>query len=362
MPEVSVIMPVLNGSAFLQSAIDSVLAQSWSDLELLIVDDGSTDDSVAIAHSIHDPRVVVLRNERTLGLPAALNAGLRRASGVFIARLDQDDLARPDRIARQAAVLRREPALVLLGSQAHLIDGAGAVIGTVRRCLDPDSIRWYCLFDNPFIHSSVMFRRREVFEDLGGYDESLPYAEDWDLWSRVMRRHDVRNLADVLVDYRTWPASMMGAIESTPAHPRRTVFHSVIGALIARYAESLLGIGAVTADDVEQMTRFITGVPADQVDVFLSRFTRLLDLFRAQHPQAADRDDFARTLARQFDAIAYRLTPPSRRGALRVYGAAMARGPAIARHLSWSRLAATTVLGASGRDRLRGWRPARRAS
>jgi hypothetical protein len=355
-------MPVLNGAAFLGAAVDSVLGQSWPDLELVIVDDGSTDDSVAIAQRRGDPRVVVIRNQRTLGLPAALNVGLRRASGAFVARLDQDDVAHPDRIARQAAVLRRDPALVLLGSQARLIDQTGAAIGAVRRCVEADSIRWYCLFDNPFVHSSVMFRRREVFEELGGYDESLPYAEDWDLWSRVIQRHEARNLPEVLIDYRTWPASMMGAIESTPDHPRRPLFHDVIRGVIARHARGLLGPSAASDEDVDQLTHFILGVPAAEVDRFLAQLDRLLRLFEARYPHASAADDFQRTLARQFDAIAYRLTPPSRLASLRVYGAAIARGPAVARRLSWPRLAATALFGASGRDRLRTLRTARRAS
>jgi Glycosyl transferase family 2 len=351
-------MPVLNGGAFLRTAIDSILAQTAPDLELLIVDDGSTDDSAALAEGIRDSRIVVIRNERTRGLPAALNIGLRRASGEFVARLDQDDVARPDRIERQVAVLRRDARLALIGSQARLIDQTGAAVGSVQRCLDEVTVRWYCLFDNPFIHSSVMFRRREVVDELGGYDESLHYAEDWDLWSRVMRRYAVRNLPDRLVDYRTWPASMMGAIESAPGHPKRAVFQGVVRAVIARHVEWTLGSAAASADDIEQMTRFVLGVPADHVDRFLSLFARLIGLFQARYPAAAASTDFERTLARQFDAIAYRLTPPRRQAAVRVYRAAIARGPAVARRLSWSRMAVTVAFGRSGRDWLRRMRTA----
>jgi hypothetical protein len=355
-------MPVLNGAAFLRAAIESILGQTHTDLELLLVDDGSTDDSVGIAESIGDSRIIIIRNERTRGLPAALNIGLRRALGTFVARLDQDDVAWPGRIERQAAVLRREPTLALLGSQARLIDDGGATLGSVRRCLDAASIRWYCLFDNPFIHSSVMFRRREVFGELGGYDESLPYAEDWDLWSRVMQRHHVRNLPDVLLDYRTWHSSMMGAIESTPGHPRRAIFHDAIRGVLARHLRATLGPDAASDEDVERMTQFILGVPADQVNQFLSQFDRLLRRFEARDPEAVHTDDFQRMVARQFDAVAYRVRPPSRRAALRVYGAAIARGPAVARRLSWARMAATAVFGPSGRDRLRRLATVRRAS
>jgi hypothetical protein len=352
-PDVSVLMPVLNGAAFLRPAIESVLAQSCQNFELIVVDDGSTDGSPELAESFGDSRIVVIRNEHRGGLPVALNVGLKRASGEFVARLDADDRARADRLERQLETLRGEPGLVLLGSQGRVIDESDAVIGTVERCCSEASIHWYCLLDNPFIHSSVMFRRREILDELGGYDESLRVCEDWALWARVMQRYGVRNLPDLLIDYRSWSSSLSGALESSASHPRRPMLHDVVGRLIARHVTDTFGAGAASPADVEIMTGFMLGVRVDTLEVFLALFDRWLTLFDERFPDARTSADFQRMLARQYDAIAYRLTPPQRWAALRVYKAAIARGPQVARQLSWSRMGALTVFGRTGRERLR---------
>src|SRR5207245_2818112 len=153
-PEVSILMPVLNGGAFLRTAIESVLAQTLHDFELVIVDDGSTDGSRELAESFGDPRIVVIRNERRAGLAAALNVGLTRAAGEFAAGLDADDVAHPTRLRQQVDFLKRHPTVGIVGTRARLIDDSGATIGSVERGCDEVTIRWYNLFDNPFIHSS----------------------------------------------------------------------------------------------------------------------------------------------------------------------------------------------------------------
>src|SRR2546428_9758148 len=174
-------MPVLNGAAYLRAAIESVLAERGPSVELLVIDDGSDDGSGELARSFGDPRIRVIRNERRRGVPAALNIGLAAATGEFAARLDADDVSRPLRFTKQVDFLRRHPDVALVGSQARLIDESGIVIGRVARCCEHATIRWYSVIDNPFIHSSVMFRRREVADEHCGYDGSLALCEDWDL-------------------------------------------------------------------------------------------------------------------------------------------------------------------------------------
>jgi hypothetical protein len=350
---VSVLMPVLNGGAFLRPAIDSVLAQRGPTFELLIVDDGSTDGSLELAEGIPDARVQVIRNARRAGLAAALNVGLARARGELIARLDADDVAHPARLERQVDFLRSHPRIALVGSRARLIDESGATIGMVERCREEVSVRWYCLFDNPFIHSSVMFRRAEVFGALGGYDESLRLCEDWALWARVLERHGACNLDEPLVDYRFSAASITGAIESSPSHPRRPLLEEITMRLIARHTAQALGADAVSPDEVRLMAGFLLGVDGAALGAFLRLFARLLDAFLARHPEARHSADFHRTVARQYDAVAYRVTPPRRRSALTVYAAAARRGPAVARFLPWPRALTLAILGRSGRDRLR---------
>jgi glycosyltransferase involved in cell wall biosynthesis len=345
-------MPLLNGGAFLQPAIDSVLAQRGPSFELLIVDDGSVDGGPERAERLADPRIHVIRNARRTGLAAALNVGLARARGEFVARLDADDVARPARLEQQVGFLRSHPQVALVGSQARLIDETGAVIGTVERSREDASIRWYSMWDNPFIHSSVMFRRAEVAA-LGGYDESLRLCEDWELWGRIMTRHGGCNLDEALIDYRFSLASTTGAIESSTTHPRRPLFEEITRRLVARHADLILGADTVSPEDAKLMSGFSLGVNAAMLDAFLAGFVRLLDAFMRRHRQTARTVDFHRTVARQFDAIAYRVTPARRRHALRVYLAALGRGPAVARHVSWPRAIILALFGRSGRDRLR---------
>jgi glycosyltransferase involved in cell wall biosynthesis len=353
-------MPVLNAGAYLRPAIESVLAQRGPTLELVVVDDGSTDGSLELAESFRDPRIVVVRNERRDGLAAALNLGLRRASGEFAARLDADDVARPERLARQVDFLRRHPRVALVGSQARLIDGSGAVIGAVERCCQEPTIRWYSVVDNPFIHSSVMFRRRDVLDGMGGYDESLRLCEDWDLWGRVLERHSACNLDEALVDYRFSLGSITGAIESSSSHPRRPLLQTIARRLVARQAAAVFGAETVSNDQAELLTQFMLGVESGTLADFLNLFARLLSAFERTHPDVRHSDDFARTVARQYDAVAFRVVPPRRRFAARVYAAAVARGPRIARSLPWTRAAVLMAFGRGGRDRIRHVRNASR--
>jgi glycosyltransferase involved in cell wall biosynthesis len=196
-PAVSVLMSVHDGAPLVAAAVASVLAQTAGDLELIVVDDGSTDATPDLLAAVRDPRLRVLRQERT-GLTRALNAGLARAVAPLVARLDADDIALPERLERQCAFLAREPAVGLLGTAAREIDSRGALVRIVRPPLDDAALRHALIRANPFVHSSVMVRRALV-ERAGGYDATLPVAQDYDLWMRLARVARLANLADVLV-------------------------------------------------------------------------------------------------------------------------------------------------------------------
>jgi glycosyltransferase involved in cell wall biosynthesis len=208
-PAVTVLMPVRNAERFVRAAIASILAQTWSDFELVIVDDGSTDGTAGVIASFADGRIRVISNQSTEGLARALNRGLTAAQAPLVARLDGDDIAHPKRLGTQLAFLRANPAVVLLGAQVRVLDERGRASNPPgwRRALTHDGIRFQSLFDNPFIHSSVVFRRDVIRDDLGGYDPAFASGEDFDLWSRVAARYEVRNLPQKLVDFRVHPAS-----------------------------------------------------------------------------------------------------------------------------------------------------------
>ncbi len=206
MPRVTVLIPVFNAERFLRESVKSVLAQTFAnfDFELLAINDGSTDRSREILSSFSDPRVRIVDNDGNRGLIYTLNHGLELARGEYVARLDADDIAAPDRLAQQAAFLDQHPGVALVGGCAEFIDAEGKVFMTRRVPLTHDEIVARIFSVNCFIHSGVMFRT-SVVRTLGGFRPEALHAEDYDLWLRIIERHDVANLPAVLVRYRVHP-------------------------------------------------------------------------------------------------------------------------------------------------------------
>jgi glycosyltransferase involved in cell wall biosynthesis len=356
-PAVSVLMPVHNGEAYLRPAIDSLLAQTFEDFELLIVDDGSTDRSAEIAGGYRDGRVRVERFERNRGLSAALNRGLELAAAPLVARQDADDLSRPDRLAAQVAVCRARPDVALVGSQARAVDAGGRMLRMVRRPTGDLGIRWYALLDNPFIHTSVMFRR-DAAVACGGFNAAFdPFSQDFALWWRMMQRSRVENVDEPLVDYRVNAASIMGRIEDGEQSEHRSRFEAIARELVSTHLLQAYG-SRLSEEDAQLMSGFIIGIDAAAVDRFLTIFNRLLEWFQEEHPGARNSGDMLRTLARQYDAIAYRVRPPARSIALRTYAAALRGNPRLATRLPWVNVVVMALLGRNGRVRLSRWREA----
>jgi Glycosyl transferase family 2 len=212
MPRVTVLMSVYNGERFLGEAVAGILSQTYTDFELLIVDDGSTDGSRALASSFEDPRIRLLVNSRNLGLARSLNRGLEVARGEYVARQDADDFSEPERLAKQVAYLDEHPETALVGSGYTEVDSDGAEIGRRELPRDYREILWSLGFYCPFVHSAVMFRRSVVPGVVGPYDESLVYSMDYELWRRVAARLPVANLGDTLVRHRTNPWSMTSTL------------------------------------------------------------------------------------------------------------------------------------------------------
>jgi glycosyltransferase involved in cell wall biosynthesis len=355
MPDVTVLMAVHNGERYLARAIDSVLAQTHRDFELLIVDDGSTDGSVAIAERIRDGRVRVVRLAANRGLSEALNAGLAVTRTELVARLDADDEAVPERLATQRAFMLAHPALALVGSQAIAITPDGGERGTVRRSIDAAGIAWTANFDNPFIHPSVMFRASLVRDELGGYRKEYdPFSQDYDLWCRVMERHPVANLPDRLIRHRVHDASIMGQLDRPARDAYGGRFVEVVSTLVIRQARRSFSPSVLADDEARLLPRYILGLAPTEVHRFLEIFERLLGMFRADRRDTAT-PDFRLTLARQFDAMAARVSPASRLASSRIYGHAVVQHPELAAYLSWPRAISSLLLGSEGRHRVGGW-------
>jgi glycosyltransferase involved in cell wall biosynthesis len=185
-PVVSVLMPVFNGGQLVGRAVDSILAQTLTDFELIVIDDGSTDETSAeLSDRVGDPRLRVVTHDGNHGLVASLNEGLALCRAELVARLDADDSSSPTRLARQVAVFRTRPQVVLCASAYDRVDPAGRLI---RRGVPPRThaaLAVAMLTGNRALHSTAMFRRDAV-RDIGGYRDSWFPVEDYDLWLRLL--------------------------------------------------------------------------------------------------------------------------------------------------------------------------------
>lgn len=220
MARVTVLMPVYNGERFLREAVESVFAQTFTDFELLVVDDGSADETPRILEAIADPRLRVVRNETNRGVGFSLNRGLALATGEYVAQHDADDVSDRMRLACQVAHLDAHPDLALVASWYRKIDEAGRALGDRELPTTPAHIAWTLLLFCPFVHSTVIYRRPAVL-DVGGYDASLVYAHDYELWSRLCARYRAACLPLHLLAYRVSRASLtatIGAVSDEGGH------------------------------------------------------------------------------------------------------------------------------------------------
>ncbi len=202
MPKVSVVMSVYNREKTVARAIDSILAQTFQDFEFIICDDGSSDSSAKIleAYSKRDSRIVVVRNESNLGLPASLNRCLSVAQGEYVARMDDDDYSYPTRFQKQVDFLDNHPECALLGTGRRTVDEEG-VWGIFNAEGEPSVVEIY--MRHPFTHPTVMMRRNVLLE-VDGYTDSrwTRNVEDYDLWCKIYEKgYKGFVLGEVLLDY-----------------------------------------------------------------------------------------------------------------------------------------------------------------
>ena len=204
-PKISVVMSIYNGEKHLRESIESILNQTFTDFEFIIVNDGSTDGSLEIIESYKDSRIRIIDNEENIGLTKSLNKAIKKARGKYIARHDADDISLPTRLELQHEYLEKHPEVALLGTGIYVINEMGDEIE--KRIMHPNPKK-SLLKGNRFIHGSVMFRK-SLIDELGAYNETLRYSQDYELWLRLSKKYNMRNLTSPLYKLRMHRSSIL---------------------------------------------------------------------------------------------------------------------------------------------------------
>jgi hypothetical protein len=296
-PRVTVVIPVFNAEAYLAAALESVLGQTRSDLELIAVDDGSEDGSLEVLERFarSDRRIRVLTNDQNLGLSASRNRGWRLARTPYIAFLDADDVALPDRLARQLEFLDAHPSVAAVGGTVITIDGSGRRISTVRyppgnRAIQSRLLQHWCP-----ICQSALTMRRAALEAVGGY--RFRCVEDYDFLLRLSERFELANLRETVLLYRLHPNQLSLAVLERGARDA----HAVCAAARVRRASGVDPLAGANELTPEVLGR----VEIDEAEVAAAveaeLVARAAALANAGHRDEAERllDQASRSLGRR---------------------------------------------------------------
>ena len=296
MPAVTVLMTVYNGLPYLHAAIESILDQTFKEFEFLIVNDCSTDESRQVILSYQDPRIRLMDNPENLNQTLSLNRGLSETRTEFVARMDADDVSHPQRLERQMQYLARHPDVVAVGTHLRFINAQGEVTGKFEFPEDDLPLRWMQLFDCPVSCGAVMFRRSVIWDKFGGFDPSIRYAQDWELWSRVLPEHLLANIPEKLVDVR----QHRGASSSAAFVPMLQEQHRII----RENPKRILGMEDKLPEWINQIEILLAKRlenPEERVDVIDALFRR----FCERYPEAENNTEVLRILAGQYLEVLY---------------------------------------------------------
>jgi len=205
-PKITVLMPVYNTERFVSAAINSILKQSFIDFEFLVLDDGSTDGTVAKVEAFTDKRIRFIRNTKNKGVALTLNHGIELAKGKYIVRMDADDISYPNRLSEQFRFMESNPRVGVAGSRVRYFGCQPPLVDHTP--LNADVIKAYMLFDNPLYHPSVVIRKSLLNEFNLRYDPVYNRSEDYELWLRATQFFPVVNLPLPLVKFRCHRASV----------------------------------------------------------------------------------------------------------------------------------------------------------
>jgi glycosyltransferase involved in cell wall biosynthesis len=235
-PRVTVVTPVYNRAAYVAAALDSILAQSFADFELLMVDDGSTDHSRAIIEAHDDPRIRLEVNERNMGIAATRNRAVGLARGEYLAFLDSDDIACPDRLAKQVAFLDNHADIAGVGGWVAWMDESGRRRGKIKRLATaPDDIAAQRLFRPGMVNSAAMARTKVLAQF--PHREDLRVGSDFHMWARFAVCHKLANLPEVLVMVRRHGQRITAELEDQVTTVRSDIYAAQLEALGIDFTE-----------------------------------------------------------------------------------------------------------------------------
>lgn len=324
LPLVSVVMSVYNGEKYLEEAIGSILNQTFTDFEFIIIDDGSTDGTRAILESYNDSRIALVYNQENIGIPRSVNRGLALVRGKYVARMDADDVAMLHRFERQVAFLEKHPEIGILGSACQLIDTNGREQGFWQVPTNDLQIRWKSLLATPFWHPTVMMRCDVLIQNGLKYDEALLAAEDYDLWTRMLKYTCGANLSEPLIQYRLCQGATSTHIETLLKN------HDIIA--LRTIQEQLPGF-AITREQVSQLRalfvgggEFTPGLDARRA-ALVETYWDMLEVFMNQHSGDPELKALQRQEAWRVARLVLR--PPLRPGWVRVVQRLIAADPGL---------------------------------
>lgn len=283
---VSVVLPAYNAELYLKEAIDSVLAQTFTDFELIILNDGSTDQTESIILSYDDPRIVYVKNEQNLGLIGTLNKGMALAKGKYIARMDADDICFPERFAKQVDFLEQNIEYVICGTSAYRFQNSILDRKAFNVPVNDENIRIRLFFNSSFIHPSVMLRTEVVRVHNLKFSEYFKYAEDYYFWMDLLQYGKGFNLREKLLYYRVVENSQT-AVGNSDIEKRK----EIIGNIHKRYFKD----NHIPVDDKEiNLNFYLTNIVRMKqldlkqfdfifIDAFLNKIINILKVNELSH-------------------------------------------------------------------------------
>ncbi len=304
-PTVSVLMAVYNAERYVRQAINSILGQTFTDFELILVEDGSTDNTPAIlnGYARQDARVLLVKNECNRGLIHSLNRGLAMARGKYVARMDADDVSLPGRLATQVRYLEQHPEVGVLGTNIVHIDADGCIMygGHPKDTfpLSPDVIRWMLLWRCPIYHPTAMVRRAVLDRTGFTYNPDFRHAEDHELWTRLSKYTVIASLPEVLVHYRILPTSVCRAFRQE----QRAMIHSIIRRELTTMLE-----GSTSREALETLVGVFSRHNHNADRDFVAASDILFEVYRRfceQPLSGADREQIRADMADRLIAVAH---------------------------------------------------------